>query len=158
VATNRTMKKIFLILLIIPTIGLSQKIKKADLKALYNKTVETIKNNDSLAFFNLWEHCNSHDNSCEGQADYLFHKINVYSDFRRLRTNWPAILNKIKLQSIEIEKAPDEDIKNFGQPVTFFFKHVDKKDTVFGSQIHVSVVDKKLVYSLNSTLPDKIIN
>jgi len=148
------MKKIIILFFIFPLFGSAQEINKTELNKLYTKTIQSIKKNDSMAFLRLWEYPDSLYDWCGNSPENTFHNIAIFEHFKKVRVNWISSINKLKLIDILIDKAGQEDVEDWGQPVCFLLTYKGLPYTIYSE---VRYHKNKLVYDQNYLLPEKLI-
>lgn len=148
-----SMKKIIILFFIFPLFGVAQEINKTELKNLYTKTIQSIKNNDSMAFLRLWEYPDSLYDWCGNSPENTFHNIAIFEHFKKVRTNWIAVIKKIKLSDITLDKAEKEDLEDWGQPVCYLLTYNEATYKIYSK---VRYHKNKLVYDQEYLLPEKL--
>ncbi|MCW3075825.1 MAG: hypothetical protein JWO32_434 [Bacteroidetes bacterium] len=125
---------------------------------LYLKTIESIKNNDSISFQRLWEYPDSIANNCGDYPYNIFHEDALLRHFREVKTNWAPFLNIIKYYDVDIEKMRIQDVAEFGQEICYWVSIDKKKDKIFPIAARVVFHKNRLVYGLGCRLPDKVVD
>ena len=143
---------------ILPLACFSQKIKKSELKFLFVKTVESIKNNDSISFQKLWEYPDSIANSCGDYPSSIFHEDALLRHFRELKKGWAANIDAMTYYDVDIEKMEKQEIEEFGHDVVFLVSLDKKKSKLYPIGMSVVYHKNKLVYCLGCRFTDQIVN
>ncbi len=141
----------------LPALCFSQKIKKADLKSLYIKTIESLRTNDSISFQRLWAYPDSIANACGDYPYNIFHEDALLRHFRELKKGWAPYIDAMKYYDVDIEKMKQQDIEEFGQHVTFLVMIDKKKNKLYPIGATVVYHKNKLVYLMGCRFYDKIV-
>lgn len=142
----------------LPLACFSQNIKRSELKSLYIKTVESIKNNDSISFQRLWEYPDSGASTCGDYPYNLFHEDALLRHFRELKKAWAPYVDVMKYYDVDIEKMEKQDLEEFGQNIIFLVSLDKKKSKLYPIGMTVVYHKNKWVYCLGCRFTDQIVN
>ena len=125
---------------------------------LYQQTIESIKNNDSISFQKLWQYPDSIANTCGDYPASIFHEDALLRHFRELKKGWTVYIDAMKYYDVEIEKTEKQEIEEYGQNIIFLVSLNKKKNKLYPIGMTVVYHKNKLVYCLGCRFNDQIVN
>lgn len=146
------MKQILIIsFLIISFSCTGQNYTKAEFKELYTKTVNTIKNNDTIGFIKLWQYS---DTMLQLKGEHIvnFHVIDLKKHFIEISNNWTPYLNRMSYYYLDMDKMTKKERTDLGQSAAYVLTLDNDKNKIIGIGVNAIYYKGQLVYREGSFL------